>query len=992
MPQKNLMMKKKILIIGAVVVALAIITTIVIFALPKKKETKLDIEFLSVNSQWADSLIETMTLEEKVGQLIFLSNAENVSNEFIKKYNIGGANITEKTINEQIGRINDLQAGKIPLFIGSQTENLTANFLLDIIQYPSLKAIFSVKNDTIQKQFSDMVILQDSLLGVNINFLNLTNYIADTNLTDTAFIEFYSKKINSFTKKLQSNKILSCVEVLDLPNDSTSLKPKKKMYEKLRNNGLASLFYTEKSDEKLGFKGIMFKKYSKDEDIDLFFEQNFDVLVIENNYEGLVNKLIKEASSERKYEKILDDKVKKVLLAKTWLNLTKKPQLNHDTSKLYLNTLDKLLLSRELYQKSISILKNDEKYLPIKDIEPDFVAFSIGEKEFETFTQSLNHYKAIENYHINPLVNKIPNRMKIADKKNILLTINNYELDDEQVAEIQKVSENQKLVIVNFRNTQNLKKLQDFPYLIHVWDTTSLEQDFSAQLIFGGIEAKAKLPINISEKLHFQTGFFTPKIRLKYTIPEEVGLDSKKLAEIDSIVEDGIRRGATPGCQIFVAKNGCVVHNKGYGYHTYARRNKVKTNDLYDIASVTKIAAATLASMKMVEQGKLSLSKEIGEYYENTKIEYTRIKPDTILNIDTLNINEVKDINKILKNQDTLHINDSIIVAYDTLIVTATPKLNIFKVTAKDLLRHESGLLPAMPILPYLLWRQEYNKYVEHFEKQKDSTQNDSIEPPKMLSRDEFKNRIYSTKFVKDSSEVEIASSMYLNKRYQDTLWIDTKQLRAYSRKIYQYSDVNMILLQQTIDTINKSGIDEYMDDEFYSPLGLQTTCYKPLKNFGKDKIVPTEMDNFWRQQLVHGHVHDPSAALIGGISGNAGLFSSAHDLGVLFQMVLNGGTYGGKKYLTTATIDLYTRTQPDSYRGLGFDKWSKKQIIAKDASPNTYGHTGFTGCCLWNDPDNEIVFVFLSNRVHPSAKNWKLNSYKIRNKTHQAVYDAMIK
>ena len=268
-------------------------------------------------------------------------------------------------------------------------------------------------------------------------------------------------------------------------------------------------------------------------------------------------------------------------------------------------------------------------------------------------------------------------------------------------------------------------------------------------------------------------------------------------------------------------------------------------------------------------------------------------------------------------------------------------------------------------------------------------TVSENIDNKKLLTKQEYRNRMYSNRYVRDSSEVQIAGGMYLNKRYEDTLWIDTKQLRAYSRKIYQYSDVNMILLQLTIDSINDYSLDKFTQKNFYSPLGLQCG-YKPLNRYSLKKIVPTERDNFWRQQLIHGHVHDPSAAMIGGVSGNAGLFSSAWDLGVLFQMLLDGGTYGGRQYLNKSTINLFTKTQTDSYRGLGFDKWSKRQIIAKSASPNTYGHTGFTGCCVWVDPDNEIVYIFLSNRVHPSARNWRLNSYKIRNNVHQAVYDAM--
>ncbi len=232
---------------------------------------------------------------------------------------------------------------------------------------------------------------------------------------------------------------------------------------------------------------------------------------------------------------------------------------------------------------------------------------------------------------------------------------------------------------------------------------------------------------------------------------------------------------------------------------------------------------------------------------------------------------------------------------------------------------------------------------------------------------------------------------MYLRKDYFDTLWSDTKQMRVYSKSIYQYSDVNMILLQMAIDSINHRSIDKYLADNFYNSLGLQFLCYKPLdRKIPKSNITPTEIDAYWRRQVLQGNVHDPSAALLGGVAGNAGIFTNANDLGILFQMLLNGGKYGGVSYLNSSTINLFTSKQEEGYRGLGFDKPSKNNIIARSASPRSYGHTGFTGTCVWVDPDSKLVYVFLSNRVYPNAKNWKLNTFQIRQKVHQVVYDAI--
>jgi CubicO group peptidase (beta-lactamase class C family) len=163
-----------------------------------------------------------------------------------------------------------------------------------------------------------------------------------------------------------------------------------------------------------------------------------------------------------------------------------------------------------------------------------------------------------------------------------------------------------------------------------------------------------------------------------------------------------------------------------------------------------------------------------------------------------------------------------------------------------------------------------------------------------------------------------------------------------------------------------------------------------PLKYFTTANIAPTEEDKFWRAQVLQGDVHDPSAAMLGGISGNAGLFSTAHDLGILGQMFLNGGTYGGEYFLKKSTIDLFSAFQEGTHRGLGFDKANPKSVTGKGVPVETYGHTGFTGTCMWIDPVNNIVYVFLSNRVYPNQKNWRINTYKIREKIQTEVYNSL--
>ena len=277
---------------------------------------------------------------------------------------------------------------------------------------------------------------------------------------------------------------------------------------------------------------------------------------------------------------------------------------------------------------------------------------------------------------------------------------------------------------------------------------------------------------------------------------------------------------------------------------------------------------------------------------------------------------------------------------------------------------HTSGLPAGLPIRRFTNYqskRRKVGKYDKYFQPKKDS--------------------LYS---------IQVAGGFYLRNDYLDSLWQDSKLIEMSPAKEYEYSDANMILLQQAIDSINRQPIDSFLQRVYYERLGMQNTAFRPRERFEEDRLIPTEYDARWRGQLLRGYVHDPTSALLGGVAGNAGLFANAGDLAILFQMLLNGGTYGGERYLSPRTINTFTRTQ-GAHRGYGFDKQpGGPYIIAESASPRTYGHTGFTGTCVWVDPDEDLIFIFLSNRIHPKANNWKLKQQRIRQRIHQAVYDAL--
>ncbi|MCB0548070.1 MAG: serine hydrolase [Phaeodactylibacter sp.] len=284
--------------------------------------------------------------------------------------------------------------------------------------------------------------------------------------------------------------------------------------------------------------------------------------------------------------------------------------------------------------------------------------------------------------------------------------------------------------------------------------------------------------------------------------------------------------------------------------------------------------------------------------------------------------------------------------------------------TVKKLMTHQSGLQPHMPVIPYLLYRDAENASC----------------------------RRYFCSHPSDTFSIQVANDFYFDKRHYEKIMKDVHRLRPRYR--YRYSDVNFILMQQLVEEKGGMPLDSLAALDFYSPLGLQRTGFRPLLRWDSSEIVPTQNDLRWRHQLVHGYVHDETAALFGGVAGNAGLFSTAEDLAVIFQMLLNGGTYGGQRYLAPETIQYFTSARHGNHRGLGFDKpydkTIQKGLFPEQVSDATFGHTGFTGTCAWADPEAGLTYIFLSNRIYPDATNRKIFEKRVRERIHQVIYDAL--
>lgn len=424
------------------------------------------------------------------------------------------------------------------------------------------------------------------------------------------------------------------------------------------------------------------------------------------------------------------------------------------------------------------------------------------------------------------------------------------------------------------------------------------------------------LPSVQAQKFYDTNGIPNPP-SLRYGTPQEVGIDSLKLNRgIAEIIQEAIDSAAFPGCQILLAKDGIIFYEQAFGHHTYDETTPVQTDDLYDLASVTKTTAATLALMNLYDQGIFSADQTFGETF-----------PDFANS-----------------NKSGLRM--------------------------REVLAHQAGLRPWIPY-----WSESQRKS-GHYKWNTVSRDSSARFPYRLSDADLFLHRNYRERKI--------------NRMIRRT--------KVNEEKEYVYSGLTFYLIPDYVYRMTTMPFDTYLRVHFYDPLGAQTLMFNPTSSYPLERIVPTEVDTFFRMDTLHGIVHDEGAAMMRGVSGNAGLFSNAHDLAKVYQMLLNGGRYHYRRFLKEETIHEFTRCQfcaTGNRRGLGFDKPMvaydpERSSVAKGASPESFGHTGYTGTLVWADPANDLLFIFLSNRVHPTRNNPKIYRLNVRPRIHNLVYELL--
>lgn len=948
-----------------------------------------EIKTINIEKAWVDSVYNSLSLTERIAQLMFVranNSGEAYFKEipkYIKDYNIGGITFFANSPIAQVEKTNEWQKiAKTPLLISIDGEYGVGMRLSGINKFPYQITLGAIQNDSLIYEMGTEVAFQCKRLGIHMNFAPVVDINVNPKNPVINSRSFGEDKFNVASKGLlymngmQDQGILAIAkhfpghgdtdsdshQTLPIVNHSKSRLDSIELYpfKQLINNGLNGMMIahlyipsyiseentastlsksivTDLLKNELKFEGLVITDALDMKGVTKYFKPGIieqkallagnDVLLLPQDVPKAIRKLRKAVEKGDILESLIEERCKKILHYKYKAGLNNLQSIQTAALVADLNNTKAQYLIRKLYEESLTLVKNDNNLLPLRRLDTLKIAsLVIGNTKYGRFQQRLDDYAPMQHYYLNSESTKEQQDQMLktlAGFDLVITAIQNTSINASKKFGlsyatnlfISKLSEQQQIILDLFANPYILDFISDHPNIKSIlisYEDKAIVHDLSAQLIFGGIPSKGKLAVTVNEKYPINTGINTLVKRLEYTTPEEFGMNDFDLKKVDSIALLGIEKKAYPGCQIMAIKDGKVFYQKSFGKHTYKSNNLVRNTDVYDIASVTKIAATSIALMRLTEQDQFKLDDKISDY------------------VQFLKQSNKKDI------------------------------------VIRELLTHQARLRAWIPYYRATLEDGKLNR------------------------------NIYGAKISEEFS-TRVAENLYIKSSYKYAILDSIRQSPLREKNDYKYSDLGFYLLARLIDNITNRNISDYCDINFYKPLGLNRIGYFPRTKFSLTQIIPTEDDKEFRGQLLHGDVHDPGAAMLGGMSGHAGLFSNANDLAIIMQMLMQNGNYGGEKYLNSETIKEFTSYQfplNENRRGLGFDKplleYDKDGATCKSATPSSYGHSGFTGTYVWSDPAYGFIYVFLSNRVHPNASNSKIMELNIRTDIHEAFYEAI--
>ena len=947
---------------------------------------------ISPADKWADSVMQTLNAQEKIAQLINIAAFSNRDQTFedsishiIQEFKIGGLIFFQGGPVRQAKLTNRYQAeSEIPLLISIDAEWGLGMRLDSAISFPYNMALGAIQNENLIYQVGVEIGRQCKRMGIHLNFapvVDVNNNARNPVINYRSFgedPEQVARRGIQYIKGFQQSGLIATAKHFpghgdtdtdshyDLPQlqhgrdrlNEVELMPFKALIDAgvggvmVAHMNIPSLdstanlpstlskpIITDLLKNEFGFDGLIMTdalnmkgvtKYFKPGQVDVkALVAGNDLLMYSEDVAAVIQQVQAAIKDKRITQDAIDAKCLKLLKAKYHLGLYQQPEIPLEGLIEDLNNPDAKLLHRKLVEASMTMVKNDG-ILPIKRLDTLTVAsVSIGSDHITPFQRMIEKY--VETDHL-----LVPKDATFEQTERFLNLVKGYDLvvlgvhgvlrrpgnamgfSDATYNLIGDLAERQKTIVAHFRNayTLDLLPMDRMNAVLLAYQDGDLTQQTAAQVLFGAIPTQGKLPVTVNQSLPAGTGLsLAGGLRLKYTQPEEVGMPMKFLHhKIDSIVQLGLDSAAFPGAQVLAAKDGKVIFHKAYGYLTYDSIRKVATDDIYDLASVTKITGPLPALMKLNGEGELDLDQTFSHYW-----------PD-------------------FRNTDKK------------------------EMTVREVLAHYAQLKP----------------YIVYWQLTKKKNGN-------------FKRKYFRT----ESSEkfpIEVTEDLYLRHNYRTKgIYKAIKKSDLEKEKKYLYSGLSFYLYPEIIQNLSGQNYQDYVKQNFYLPLGAQTLTYRPLDYLPQERIVPTEYDDFFRMKQLQGTVHDEGAAMMDGVSGNAGLFSTANDLAKLMQMYMQWGVYGGERYLDEEVVKEFARCQycdEGNRRGLGFDKPPVENkangSTAVDASDATFGHSGYTGTYTMVDPESGILMIFMSNRVYPTRNNRKLYQLNIRPAIHQVLYDAL--
>ncbi len=909
--------------------------------------------------KWIDSVFSTLNLNEKLGQLFITRISSHVAPDMlnvigkkIESDHLGGVIFTSGSIVKQARITNNLQANqKVPLLICQDATSGLGLLMDSAMVFPDPLAQGAFANDSIIYWMSREIGRQMKLMGIHMSLSPNANTIGLETSNENIL---YGDNSRSVTRKsflhmkgLIDEGVLSCAKFFPLKSIEVT-DQKGKSHIKLSHDTLVSypfqflfgqglnavipdatdlpmFFERKKSDlrkkisdktlqefekgkilhQQLQFQGIVMidipsmksatDKFEMGEAEFFAFQAGADMIITDDMLDPALRKIKKLIRKQKQYGPQLDERVKKILALKYDAGLFKRKIIDLDFSEANLNTTRSQLLRMHTFKKSITVIKNEKNILPVGTLDDkNFTCIIAGDT-----TNGKIFHQGIKKYvRASPLViTEQPQEINLYGEQIIIVSLfptTTVKVLQNVLQTLDSLQTNQQIIIADFGCKIFKPYAGNFESIVTGYSASEEMLKMVPQVIFGGLPASGVLPARYGDIPSGTSSETRILNRLTYSFPEDAGIDGNTLKKIEKIAAEAISSNGTPGCHVLVAKNGKVIYDKSFGHLTYDKQFPVTDETIYDLASLTKVSATLQAIMFMQERGMIDIRKKISVYMP-----------------------ELKETNK----KD---------------------------LTLVDMLTHQSGLAPFIPLWPL------------------------TVEGPSYLP-------LYYNTQQSFSYPLQVSPTLFGSNTLKDSVfsWINSsKMLEKPPRTPYsfRYSDLGFMMFKQLAERMLNQPLEDFLNQNFYEPLGAFSLGYTPLKRFPKELIAPTELDTLFRRGMVTGTVHDERAAMLGGLSGHAGLFGTANDLSKLGQMLLQEGSYGGQRYFKPETVKFFTAKQfESSRRGLGWDKpvqgeWNSPTSIF--ASPRTFGHTGFTGTCLWVDPEFNLVYIFVSNRVFPDRSD----------------------